>query len=437
MAVDCTKIRTNLALQTPHYDEGFLPNWQPMDDPFMGRHETEAWPDGTSDTHYFDRIEIGQPDLTAPWQRINAAECENACNPPITHVAFGTTRNSYYPEQNKLYSQLFCLQQMRFQTKVSEQIAEIYKSIRQIPLMFDGDFLRTRAFSRGATVQIAGSAFNTFTPTTGNTGEQLVTINLGSAGNLPTSQLTINYLDYLTTSLELDGYNEESGLPPSMFNLITHPRVWHNLWYSNPEIRNMIKISDVAQANPLFRLGQGISKQPLGNLAPTFDSRQIRFQHMGSGVLNRVLPYENTTATTGTKRLPNPDWINARYALSYLWHPKAIKLWTPAPKKIHDMVPTINSSMMGKWTFVNNQGTLTYTNPDGTTCVKNNDEQFWFYWLAHMEMGFQFKRPELVYPILHLVDGSGKDCAVDDPVCGEAPQYSSQVYTDDPVTCTT
>lgn len=435
MADSCELIRTNLALQTPYYDEGFLPNWQPMDDPFMGRHESGAWPDGTSDTHYFDRIEIGQPDLTSPWARISAGECENACNPPSSHVAFGTTRNSYYPEQKKLYSQLFCLQQMRYQTKVSEQIAEIYQSIRKIPLMFNGDFLATRAFSRGATVQIAGAAFNTFTPTTANTGDELVTINLGGAGNLPTSELTIPYLDYITTAMGLNGYNTESGLPGDMYNLITHPRVWHKLWYANPEIRNMIKISDVAQANPLFRLGEGISKQPLGNLAPTFNQFQIRFQHMGNGVLNRVFPFINEPATTGTKRVPNPAWINARYALSYIWHPKAIKIWTPAPKKIHEMVPTVNSAMMGKWTFVNNQGALMYTQPDGTACTINNDEQFWFYWLAHLELGFEYKRPELITPILHLIDGSGKDCFVDSPVCGDAPQYVVQNYSDDPLVC--
>lgn len=433
---DCGNLRTNLALQTPHYDEGFLPNWQPLDDPFMGRHETGTWEDGTSDTHYFDAIEIGQPNLLSPWQRISGAECDDACNPPRSHVAFGTTRNSYYPEHQTLMSQLFCLNQLRFQTKPSEQIAEIYDSIRQIPQMYDGNFIATRAFSRGSTVQIAGSAFSTFTPTAANTGAELVTINLGSAGALPTSELTIPYLDYLTTSLALEGYDKhESGLGANMFNLITHSRVWHKLWYANPDIRGMIKISDVAQANPLYRLGQGISKQPLGNLAPTLDERQIRFQVLSGGILNRVLPYINTTATTGTKRIPNPAWINARYALSFLWHPKAIKIWTPKPKKIHSMVPSINSAMLGKWTFVNNQGTLSYVGPDGVTCTVNNDQQFWFYWLVYMEMAFEFKRPKLIYPILHLIDGSGKDCFTDSPVCGAAPQYTAQDYSDDPVEC--
>ena len=38
-------------------------------------------------------------------------------------------------------------------------------------------------------------------------------------------------------------------------------------------------------------------------------------------------------------------------------------------------------------------------------------------------------------PILHLVDGSGKDATVNDPVCGTAPQYVAQNYSDNPLVC--
>jgi hypothetical protein len=38
-------------------------------------------------------------------------------------------------------------------------------------------------------------------------------------------------------------------------------------------------------------------------------------------------------------------------------------------------------------------------------------------------------------PILHLVDGSGKDSTVDAPVCGSAPAYVAQNYSDDPTVC--
>jgi hypothetical protein len=73
--------------------------------------------------------------------------------------------------------------------------------------------------------------------------------------------------------------------------------------------------------------------------------------------------------------------------------------------------------------------------PDGTVCTKNNDEQLWFYWLSAMELGFQYMYPELIMPILHLVDGSGFDATVNKPVCGDAPQYVAQDYSNDPTVC--
>jgi hypothetical protein len=439
MADSCSFLRTNLAAQTPVYDERFLEDWKPLDSPVIGRHETEVWKLGTGDTHISDRIEIGQPDLQNAWQRINAAECGDACNPPRVNVAFGTTRDSYYMEQMRLQSQLFCLTQLRYNTKPSEQIAKIMKGLKKIPEMYTTDFLQVNAFQRNTTVQIAGDDYATFTPditgpVTNITG-QLTTIDLGGTGNLPQSQLTWPYLNYLTTNLALEGYSEAgSGLPDAMFNLITDPRAWFLLTNGNDSMKDMMALSDPQQASALYKIGVGVQK-PFGNIAPTLNKLPIRFQHMGNGLLNRVQEYYNIPTTTGIKRVVNPAWVNARYQLSFLWHPKAIKLFTPDFKKINEMVPSVNSALYGKWSFINPQGLLQYTMPDGTLCTKNNDEQLWFYWLSALELGFQYMYPEMIMPILHLVDGSGKDSTVNDPVCGDAPQYVAQDYSDDPIVC--
>lgn len=439
MAFDCNSIRTNLARQTPVYDEMFLQDIKPIDSPVLGRHETEAWEDGTGDTHFFDRIHIGQPDLSNSWQRIDAGECENACAPPRVLVAFGTERNSYYKEQMVLQSQPFCLTQMRHQTKPGAQIAEIYKGLKKLPDIYNTDFIRVHATDFAPTIQICGDDFATFTPDVtppGNIGGQLTTINLGGTGNLPQSELTWPYLNYLGTALQLEGYDTESGLAEGMINLITGIRPWFKLTNGNEALKNMMALTNPEQASILYKLGYGI-QQPYGNVAPTLDKQQIRFQHMGSGVLNRVYPYINVATTTGIKRQVNPAYLNARYALSFIWHKKAIKIWTPSFKKISESIPSVNSSLYGKWSFINNQGLIQWENPDGTTCTKNNDQQLWFYWLCALEMGFEYKYPEILMPILHLIDGSGKDCMTNSPVCGDAPQYVAQDYSDDPDMCET
>lgn len=433
----CTAFRTNLARQTPVFDRIFLPDFKPLDSPVIGRHETASWQDGTGDTHFFDRIHIGQPNMNSQWGRIDASECASACFPPGQFVGFGTERNSYFKEQFQLRSQPFCLTQMRHQTNPQAQVAEIYRGLKKIPEMYMTDWIQVHAFDFNTEVQIAGSTFQTFVPNRGvNTGGQLTTLNLGNDTFLPQSQLTWPYLNYLTTILGMRGYYEAgSGLAMGMYNLITHSRVWFKLTNGMDSMKDMMALTDPQQASPLFKIGVGVQR-PFGNIAPTLnDTFAIRFQRQGAGLLERVYPYINVNTTTGQKRIVNPAFVNARYGLSFLWHPKAIKVWSPSFGKIHPMIPTVNSSFYGQWQLVNNQGLIQLNNPDGTTCTENNDDQRWFYWLLDMEQGFQFMYPELVMPILHLIDGSGKDCTINDPVCGDSPQYVVQDYTDNPIMC--
>ena len=416
------------------YDKMFLRDFKPMNSPYIGRHETEAWPTGTGDTHYFDRVEVGQPNLSNQWQRISAGECENACSPPRVHVGWGGTRSSYYKEQMVLTSQLMCLTQIMNQTRPGEQIAQIYRLLKKIPETYTQDFIRVNAFRQSPSVAIAGSDFNTFVPTTVNTTGQLTVVNLGATASLPTSQLSWPYLNYLQTIQQLNGSDDESGLPTGMGNLITDARAWFLLTNGSGDVKETMALAGPEQASALYKIGYGIQK-PFGNFAPSLDAMPIRFQHTGNGRLNRVFPYVNVAATTGIKRQVNAAWVQARYQLSFLWHPKAIKVWTATFDKIHEMVPSVNSALYGQWSFINPQGVISYDQPDGTTCTKNNDLQDFFYWVCRLQLGFQYMYPELIVPILHLVDGSGKSSTVNDPVCGTAPQYVPQYYLDNPSEC--
>ncbi|MGV1047683.1 MAG: hypothetical protein ACOYD4_04040 [Solirubrobacterales bacterium] len=448
MADRCDAFRTNLAQQTPVFDQKFLPNFNPLNSAVMGRHETGVWETGTGDTHTFDTITVGQPNLQNRWQRVNAGlsssgaepqgECTDACMPPRVFVAGGSKRSTYFPEQLDLQSQIFCLTQLEHSTKPSEQVAEWYSKIKQLPEFYNTDFLQVHAADMNTAIQICSMpTFPTLTPAPGaggNISGQLTTINCAASG-LPTSQLTFPYLNYLTTQLDLDGYHEaESGLPADLFNLITDPRSWFNMTNGAPEMKNMMALTGFQQSSPLYKIGSGI-QQPFGNIAPTLNPRQIRFQASGT-MLYRVEPYINTAATTGLEPIKNPAWINARYGLSFIWHPKAIKLWTKSFAKIHEKIPSVNSAMYGKWNVIND-GVLMVPQPDGTTCTIRNDNRKKFYWLCEMYLGFQFKYSKFLYPIIHLLDGSGKDCATDSPVCGSAPQYAAQDYSNNPIVCET
>ena len=441
MATSCSQLSSALARQTPVYDEKFLKDFisDMTTAPFLGRHQTETWDDG-ADTRQFDKVHVGQPNYTQEWNKRVGADCGMSF-PTKTYVALGTTRDSYFMENLNLYSQLFSLDQLRTIPKLGAQMAEIYRNLRKIPMGFSGDFLRTRMLSFNNTLYICGNAFNTLTLVNNEEGSapytvtpQANVINLGASANLPTSDLNWTYLEYYGQVLGLNGYDSESGLPSGMRSLITHSRTFQRLVGLNPEIKSQVRLTDFKDASPLYMPGKGINADPFGRYAPTFDEHQLRYQDAGNGYLERVLPYTNVAATTGLKPQINSDWLNARYAISFIIHPKATTLFTPKPKKVHEMIPTINSAMWGAWDYINEK-VLMYVQNDGTSCTINNELQWYFYWLCYMELGFKYDQRPLVVPILHLIDGGGQACMVDTPICGSAPQYDAQTVVDNPPLC--
>lgn len=448
------QLSTELANQTPVFDEIFLKDYisDMTTAPFLGRHQTETWQDGAP-LRTFDKIHVGQPNYTNPWNKRygqnndglgqSVFDCDNS-RPTSNYVAFGSTRDFYFMENQNLYSQLFDLDQLRTVPQLGKQIAEIYRNLRKIPMGFAGDYLRTRFLSYHDTLQVCGSSFaelNIITADSPVSGTSTYIdpnaniIDLGGSANLPTSDLTWTYLEYFGSLLGLNGYDIDSGLPGGMRSLVTHSRTFQRLVGLNPEIRSQVRLTDFKSASPLYMPGKGINADPFGRFAPTFDEHQLRYQDMGNGRLERVLPYKNVAATTGLKPEYNPDWLNARYAISYIPHPKATTLFTPRPKKVHELIPSVNSAMWGSWAYINDK-VLIYKGPnDASATTYNNELQWLFYWLCYLEFGFKYDQRPLVVPVLHLIDGAGKATMVDNPIAGSAPQYVIQDPSDDPVQC--
>lgn len=431
MAFNCDQIRTELERQTPVFDEVFQNDFisnELAQNPFTGRHQTKTWTDG-KDTLIFSTVHVQQPNYTTEWERINGEECANPCEPPMTTVGHGTSRDSVFMEQLDLNSQPWCLQQMRTVPHIGEQITQIYNVLKSFPNNFNSNFLRSRFTSYHDTLQVATKEMLTVPITTANTTPGMSILDVGSALNLPDSKLTLGYLRALQQQLAMRGYNQKSGLPAGMINLVTHQSVYQDLVGLNPELRSQLYPQDMSALSPFYKIGVGINANPFGFIAPTFDDNQMRFQLASGGSggrLQRVYPYTNVAATTGGKPEVNLDYLRARWAVSYIIHPFAATFYTSAPRKIHSMVPSINTAMFGKWQFVNNQGIIRLYNPDGSYCDKDNANQFWFYWRVHLEAGFRYNYRYLVMPILHQIDGDGSSCLVNVPACGSYPTYATQ-----------
>ena len=159
MAISCSQLSTALARQTPVYDEAFLKDFisDMPGQPYVGRHKTKIWNDG-AETRVFDKVHVGQPDFTSPWNKRLGADCGMSF-PTKTYVAHGATRDTYFMENRNLYSQLWNLDQLRTVPNLPDQMKEILRNERRIPLSFTNDYLRTRSLSYNDTLLVCGNAF--------------------------------------------------------------------------------------------------------------------------------------------------------------------------------------------------------------------------------------------------------------------------------------
>jgi hypothetical protein len=118
-------------------------------------------------------------------------------------------------------------------------------------------------------------------------------------------------------------------------------------------------------ANEYWRYG--FSGQ-IGNFMVRVDEMGLRFNfvtdlgagaHSGNGNRYRyqiVLPYTNSVTSgaggaAGIGSEPNPDYDQAHFAISFIWHKNAMELLTPDARPLNPEMPFIHRDFGGKWKF--------------------------------------------------------------------------------------
>jgi hypothetical protein len=311
-------------------------------------------------------------------------------------------------------------------------MADILQGIKLITKMVWSDYLRSSSLLFADKIYIAGASMTevTITPTT-FTGN-LLTIDLGGAGNVPTSMLSIEYLSRFYEPLQLNGYFKSKYVANGMFKLITDPISAQQLINLNPHLVQGFKFSDFVQGGNLFKYG---FSRAIGNFGIAWDEFPARFYHIGNGVLRRVWPYVNSAATIGLKPTVATEYLLAPLQYSQIWHPEAMRRLTPNLTPISPDLPFMTRDLGGKWSFMggNKDRTLVVKDPTtGTTCTIDNKRGNQGLLWSDFEAGIKFERPEIIRGILHQRDPG---CVVDNVACSTAPAYVTQNLNDGNPVC--
>lgn len=449
MAVwNCSNYYDFLFDRSPHFDKDILKDWFPVDDAWIGHVATMPWESFTGTTHVFDKLHVGAPDLSQTWQTFdtqgalvanppgeNTLGCvANACNPTAISVGWGSERLSYGRARQRYQTNVLCFDQINTRAKAKEQLGQIITGIKNLSKMVWSDYIRANSLIQANTIYICGQGEKTIPNVPGATiTGNLATINLGGTGNLPTSQLTMQYLQKFYEPLQANGYFKSKYVPNGMFKLITDPVSSQQLLEGNPALTSLFKFDDFQKGGSMFKYGMS---KGIGNFGIAWDLFPARFYHTNSGILKRVWPYLNQATTIGIKPVVNTQWLKAPVQYSVVWHPEAMRRAVPSLTSVHPEMPFLTRDQGGKWMFSGpDSDVLMVTDPTtGTSCTLDNKARNLGLWWADFEAGF---RPEFMDEwtrgILHLREPG---CVVDQTPCSTAPAYVTQSYADVNPVCT-
>lgn len=423
--ISCSAFTSYLFRQMPQYDAEILKDFFPTDDAWIGQMKSMQWDPFTGSEHTYDQMHTAYPNLTGCWQHVNtnADGCLTApCKTPEKLIGWGSTRKTYGYEKMSMRTQVLCFDEMITRQKAKEQVSIIIAGLREAAMTVQSDWMRRKALQENTAIYITGSAMTSI-PITGSTfAPDCTQINLGSSANLPTSMLTMPYLQRLIPRLKLDGYFKKKYIAGGMLKLITDEVTAFQLTNGNPALTQNFRYEDFAVGGNLFKYGLSTA---VGNYGIAYDFFPMRFYHTANGNLVRVFPYTNTDATIGIQRQVSTAYIEAPYQIDYVWHPEAMVRLTPKMVTINPEMPFLNRDLAGKWTFTGpDSDYFTVTDPN-TAAVCNYDNRRrnqGFFW-ADFQNGIKAEYPQWTRAMLSLRDPG---CVTDMPRCSTVPGYVIQ-----------
>jgi hypothetical protein len=444
---NCNTYYDYLFDRSPHFDDDILKDWFPTDDAWIGQVQTLSWDAFTGTQHVYDRIHVGAPDMSQTWAQFDTTEgnfigyqdglaaksCTQATWNEIA-VGWGSERKTYSRYKQSYTTNPLFFDQINTRAKAKEQMSEFIKGVKEMTKMIQSDYLRTASLFFSDALYVCGSGAGTpgQTPvalSTANFMGQALEVDIGGIANLPTSELTVQYLQRFYEPLQYEGYFKSKYVPNGTFKLITDPLTSQQLVQMNPSLADKWKFETFQKGGELFKYGMSAG---IGNFGIAWDGFPMRFYWGNSGRLRRVWPYTNVPTTIGVKRKVASEYILAPYQISQIWHPEAMKRLVPSLQSVHPDMPFLTRDLAGKWQFLggNRDKTIVVrsvdTNGNATqTIVDNKRGNIGLLW-ADFENAIKFERPELIRNILHQREPG---CVTDLPACSVAPAYVTQRWS--------
>lgn len=425
MAWDCNRFNNFLFRRTPDWDKELAKDRFPWSYLYSNMYPTKTWASFTGDTHTWDRVHVTRPNDDGCWESINVDACNmNICDPETFYTGWGSTRSYYGKFRRDYRSPVFCFDQLRHVEEAEAQLSAIIDGHKEMPDGIISDFIRMLVLRQAGTFHICGSALLELPVTANMFSANCRQIDLGSANNLPTSKLTMNYLDNHVEDLLYNGYFDHDFLPTGQFACTTDIQTLRDMANQNPTLAKMFTGADEAKAASFYEFG---IMTRIGNWGFKIDKEPLRFQHLGNGVLERVWPYENVAATVGRRPVFDLAYKNAEYQMFHVFNRSARELYVGDITPVHpEMKFSVARSLMGKWSWKSPDYFRGRNAATGEVCEFDNVKKNKGFFLGEYEMGTKTIYPEIEMIILAKRE---PQCVVNLPRCAATPDIAYQELT--------
>lgn len=427
-AEQCRALNNVLFRRTPDWDKELTRDRFPFNYLYTSMYDSKPWKSFTGDTHTWDRVHVTRPDDDGCWDQVSigdgsATSCSVVCQPGRFYTGWGSTRASYGKYHRDYQSPVFCFDQLRDVEQAPEQIAAIVEGHKELPDEIISDFMRLFSVRSADKIYICGKDNTTVDVTAGMFTNNCRRINLGGTGNLPTSKLSMQYLNNHVEELTFRGYHKKAWFPPGKFAVTSDFTTNRLLSNANPALAGMYQAADFAKGGKFFAYGV---TGGCGDWMFKVDPTPMRFQHVGSGILERVWPYQNVATTVGKRPLFDTAYKYAAYQLYHVYNRDARQMFSGETPSIGSGLKFDVRNLMGKWSWKNPDYFKAVDPNSGKTCEYFNDKHNQGYFLGEYEIGVKTEYPEIEMCIIALRQ---PEIIVDDAYCGSQPSMVYQTLT--------
>lgn len=405
--------------------------------------------DGTS--KILDRFEHVTANTTKTWTNTVSGNCIGTPCDKVEHfITWGSTRTSYFLEQQSWASVLLCFENMMHITHAREQVDQIIsKILKPATAAIQSNYARKRAAQFAQQQYIAnrnfGQATNTFAYNWVVVGDEEIYIDT-NANPANVFKLTPQMLQRRVDPLTRWGYFGENPYGDEMLPMIELVTDEQTLWDLDhlggqqgiggvPSIMGNWRFESFGEVSKYWRYD---FSGKIGNYAVRVDPLNLRFNFVGvvAGLFRYqvVLPMKNipssgaaTPMNPGTKDIPNPDFDAALYTWTLVWHRKAGMILVAESLPLNSAVTFDPQDFAGRWRFVtDNLG----ADINGQPIENKRREKGQF--IADFKQAWKPMNNELSELYFHRREPA---CVIEISTCAADPGYPAQVYTSDPSGC--